>query len=124
MDQVLSKNKDIVSKITIGKTLSKKPIEALIISQQINKKRDNRKALVFMARQHPGETQGSFVCEGVVEKLLQKTKQNETLRKNYVIFIIPMVNPDGVIFGHYRTNLAGKDLNRKWDATQKQQTCP
>lgn len=74
MDQVLSKNKDIVSKITIGKTLSKKPIEALIISQQINKKRDNRKALVFMARQHPGETQGSFVCEGVVEKLLQKTK--------------------------------------------------
>ena len=26
-----------------------------------------------------------------------------------------MVNPDGVIFGNYRTNLAGLDLNRKWD---------
>lgn len=70
-----------------------------------------------MARQHPGETQGSYVCEGVIDKLLQKGKESEYLRKNYVIFVIPMVNPDGVIFGHYRTNLAGKDLNRKWDST-------
>lgn len=30
-----------------------------------------------------------------------------------------MINPDGVIFGHYRCNLAGKDLNRKWDSTDK-----
>lgn len=26
-----------------------------------------------------------------------------------------MVNPDGVIFGNYRTNLMGFDLNRKWN---------
>ena len=30
-----------------------------------------------------------------------------------------MVNIDGVIFGHYRTNLCGKDLNRKWDITER-----
>ena len=25
-----------------------------------------------------------------------------------------MINPDGVIFGNYRTGLAGKDLNRRF----------
>lgn len=39
------------------------------------------------------------------------------LIKNYVFYVVPMVNPDGVVFGHYRTNLAGKDLNRKWDSS-------
>lgn len=28
--------------------------------------------------------------------------------------IVPMVNPDGVIVGNYRTNYAGHDLNRKY----------
>ena len=108
----------------MGKSLSKKPIEGLMITQKINKKRDNRKAIIVMARQHPGETQGSYVCEGVIDKLLQKCKESDYLRKNFVIFVIPMVNPDGVIFGHYRTNLAGKDLNRKWDSTEKDHSVP
>ena len=50
----LVKHKDIVSKITIGKTLSKRNIEAIVIGQNINKKRDNRKAVIIMGRQHPG----------------------------------------------------------------------
>lgn len=27
-----------------------------------------------------------------------------------------MINPDGVVFGNYRTSLSGKDLNRKFKA--------
>jgi len=61
-----TKFKDLVTKVTIGKSLSKRIIECLIISQPINKKRDSRKAIIVMARQHPGETQGSYVCEGVI----------------------------------------------------------
>jgi hypothetical protein len=38
----------------VGKTLGKRTIEGLLLSQPINKKRDNRKAIIVMARQHPG----------------------------------------------------------------------
>jgi hypothetical protein len=35
-----------------------------------------------------------------------------------------MMNIDGVVFGHYRCNLLGKDLNRRWNVTEKDQNCP
>ena len=29
--------------------------------------------------------------------------------------MVPMLNPDGVIAGNYRTSMSGHDLNRKFD---------
>lgn len=57
-----SRNKEFVTQIEVGKTLSRRAIPALVIAYPFNKKRDNRKAVVIMARQHPGQTQGSYVC--------------------------------------------------------------
>ncbi len=34
------------------------------------------------------------------------------MRDNFVFVIIPMLNPDGVILGNFRTSICGKDLNR------------
>ena len=36
------------------------------------------------------------------------------MRNQFIIKIIPMMNPDGVINGNYRCSLAACDLNRKW----------
>ncbi len=72
-----------------------------------------------MARQHPGETGGSYMLQGVMNFLMSKTPQAQLLR-NYCVFkIIPMVNPDGVIHGNYRCCSAGVDLNRRWNKPKK-----
>ena len=32
---------------------------------------------------------------------------------------MPMINPDGVIYGNFRCNLSGEDINRKWTEPNK-----
>lgn len=39
-----------------------------------------------MARQHPGETQGSFVCEGVIDKLVSKGNSLSFYEKLYNLY--------------------------------------
>ena len=72
-----------------------------------------------MARQHPGETQGSFVIEGIVNYLLSNFSY--ILHSDYVFYFIPMINMEGVLYGNYRTNFSGIDLNRKWRYSNKGQ---
>mgnify|MGYP002079854251 FL=1 len=63
-------------------------------------------------RCHPGETNGSWMVEGLVDFLCGSTTIAEFMRKNAIFKIIPMLNPDGVVLGNYRTGLFGKDFNR------------
>ena len=73
-----------------------------------------RKAVVLAGRVHPGETQGSWMIEGVIDFLISDAETAKYLRDNFVFKIVPMQNPDGVIIGNYRCSLTGADLNRKW----------
>ena len=70
----------------------------------------NCRKIVVMARQHPGQTVSSYTFEGFIKSIIEQQK----LLKMYEVIAIPMVNPDGVIYGNFRTNLAGFDLNRQW----------
>ena len=50
---------------------------------------------------------------GILHYLTGDTEAAETLRKLFIFKIVPMLNPDGVIVGNTRCNLAGADLNRQ-----------
>jgi murein tripeptide amidase MpaA len=52
--------------------------------------------------------------EGFLEFIVSNEREANQLRDTYVFKIVPMLNPDGVIVGNYRTNLNGLDLNRQW----------
>ena len=63
---------------------------------------------------HPGETPASHVLNGVLDVLLNHSKdpRTQSLLDNFVFYIIPFINPDGVYRGHYRTDTSGQNLNR------------
>ena len=68
---------------------------------------------------HPGETQASHLVHGLIEFLLSDDPEAQEIRDKFVVKIVPMLNPDGVIHGNYRVNLLGVDLNRRWKKPSK-----
>lgn len=76
-------------------------------------------AFFLSCRVHPGETPASWMMKGTLDFLTSDCSQAQMLRQVYVIFIVPMLNPDGVIYGNNRCSLAGVDLNRQWKIPMK-----
>jgi len=74
----------------------------------------DKRCVIVTARVHPGETQASFVMEHIMDFLVGNSPEAKILRDTFVFKIVPMLNPDGVLVGNYRCNLAGVDLNRQW----------
>ena len=57
--------------------------------------------------------------QGVIHYLISDNPRAKYLRDHAVFKIVPMINPDGVIHGHYRASLSGADLNRRWKKINK-----
>ena len=112
----LSNYKKILRIDSIGQSLDNNKLYMLIITnfEDSFDTLANKKAIIFTARVHPGESSSSFVIQGLIEFLLSNEAKAISLRKNYIFKIIPMLNPDGVIRGNFRMNSVGKDLNRMW----------
>lgn len=74
----------------------------------------SRVAVVLSARVHPGETNSSHMMRGAIDFLTSDDPKAAQLREHFVFKLVPMINPDGVINGNYRTDLLGQDLNRRY----------
>ena len=73
-----------------------------------------KKAVIITGRVNAGDSQASYCLEGIVNFLLSDCQEATELRANYIFYVIPMINIDGVINGNKVTNLAGIDLNQQW----------
>lgn len=96
------------------KSLAGNDVDMLIVTNfaSIPEEIAVRKAIILTARVHPGESNASWMMQGVIEFLVSDDDKAQYLRDTYVFKIIPMLNPDGVIVGNYRCSLVGQDLNR------------
>jgi hypothetical protein len=97
------------------RTASGNVLDLLVISggsKDVNKK----PAILLTGRVHPGESNASFMMHGMIDYLLGPSQYASELRGSFTLYVVPMLNPDGVILGNYRCNLSGHDLNRAYPA--------
>ncbi len=102
--------KPFISFTEIGKSREERPINILKIGNK-----DDKKMIMVLSRQHPPEITGYLAMKSFVETLCAENKLAEKFRSEYTIYVIPLVNPDGVDNGHWRHNAGGIDLNRDWE---------
>ena len=79
------------------------PILTITKNAKTSKPDPKKKFYLISARIHPSETCSSFIVSALIQELLSN-RDYEDFLKNNVVKIVPMVNPDGVIFGNFRTS--------------------
>jgi len=70
----------------------------------------SRPGFYLLARQHAGETPGSWVMDG----LLRCLAQDRQPCKNMMVWLVPFANIDDAIEGSYGKDPFPRDLNRAW----------
>lgn len=68
----------------------------------------------IIGRLHPPEVTGTLGLIAFVETLTGNSATAREFRRNFRTVVMPLLNPDGVEEGQWRSNLGALDLNRDW----------
>lgn len=93
----------------IGKSTEGRPLRMMTIGDP-----QAKKMMLVISRQHPPEVTGYFAMQAFVEEIAGDSKLAKEFRKDWTVYVVPLMNPDGVDNGHWRHNAGGIDLNRDW----------
>lgn len=89
---VTSENKDKIRKTVLCQSNAGNDVEVLIVTNFLSQPIDLsvRKAVILTARVHPGETQASWMMQGVLDFLVSDEPTARVLRDAFVFKIVPM----------------------------------
>ena len=76
--------------------------------------KDARAGVVVIGRQHPPEVSGTVGFMRFIEALSADTETAREFRATHRVLCVPLVNPDGVHEGQWRSTLGAVDANRDW----------
>ena len=103
-----------VETTVIGRSWEGRDIHAVRISDPAVPDAE-KDAIVSIARQHPGETQGAYHMHAVIDDVLAKFNR-DAYAGAYAFHFIPDANPDGISHCSHRFDMQGRDPNRQWTA--------
>ena len=91
---------------TIGFSFEGRPLQVLHITDK-SVPASGKKLVWMHGRIHPSETPGSWLMDGLVEKLTSDDPDSREMRRRIDFYIMPFANPDGVANGLSRSNITG-----------------
>jgi hypothetical protein len=98
----------------IGNSSKNIPIDFLTITD--NSVNNSKKKRVWIhGRSHPSEAPSSWHLEFMIDNLLSDNPLSKNLLQNTIFYIIPVINPDGVIGGFSRSSSTGVNIEINWD---------
>ncbi|MBV7260288.1 M14 family metallopeptidase [Erythrobacter crassostreae] len=95
----------------LGRSAQGRKIELLRIADP---ETTPRETVVLVGRQHPPEVTGALAMLPFVETIMGESDLAKAYRSRFETLAVPLLNPDGVVHGHWRHNTGGVDLNRDW----------
>ena len=99
----------LVTRGLLGRSAEGRDIELIRIGNA-----EAREQVLLVGRQHPPEVTGALAFFPFVETLLGDSEMARHFRERFQVTAVPLLNPDGVMRGHWRHNTGGVDLNRDW----------
>ncbi len=120
-----------VRRFVAGHTSMGTPLEAIVVSEKPHDgllpdgshklqptAEDRAKHVVYIhGRVHPSETPSSWHLEAMVDRLLEGIEgEYEDILRSTTLYILPIVNPDGVRGGYSRTNPRGVNIESNYNS--------
>ena len=90
---------------TLGRSHDGRPIDAIRLGRA-----DAPRLVILLGRQHPPEVTGAIAMTAFVDALARRAGTLDDVQ----FLVVPMLNPDGAVRGHWRANRGAVDLNRDW----------
>jgi len=103
-----------VKESVVGKSVEGRPIPLLTITDP-SVPDDGKKVIWLMFRQHAWEAGSSWTGDGLIRFVTSSDPIAARIRRETILKIFPLCDPDGVVDGGVRFNRHGYDLNRNWD---------
>ena len=106
LKNLLGKSKGYWKQDEIGMSQSGRPL--IRLANDYGSPGGRRHGLYLVARQHAGETPGSWAMHGLLEYI------SRGRRDQFVVWAVPLADMDGVLHGDYGKDNYPYDLNRAW----------